>query len=165
MRAVIIVVALSSTAHADTEPTEPYRSAMMLGDGFAALLTLGGGALAYHERNCTCEDFSGELVGFGAVAYISIGAFVHHDAGQGGRAVGSVLVRLALPIIAGELAHGLGADTGPSLLAAGGGMVGAMAIDWFALADQSYTPEPKLTVYASPTGGGLVAGVSGVLPP
>ena len=100
---------------------------------------------------------------FGLGEYVVAGALVHHEAGQDLRAAGSVVMRLALPIAAGELAHGLGASTGGWLLAAGGGMVAAMAVDWLWLADDSYVPEPTVSVYARPLGGGVIAGITGSL--
>ena len=160
MRALAVLVAMTGVAHADPEP---YRGVLMIGDAAAMTFWFGGSALAYHERNCNCEDFSGELVIFGVAAYASVGAFVHHDAGRNDRAVASVALRIALPIAAGELAHGLGADLDQSLLAAGGGMLAAAAIDWFALADSTAPAKRKAAVFARPTNGGFVAGIAGPL--
>jgi hypothetical protein len=160
MRALAVLVAMARVARAEPEQ---YRNVLMLGDAAAATFVVGGSALAYHERNCTCEDFSGELVLFGVAAYASIGAFVHHDAGRNDRAVASVALRIALPIATGELAHGLGADLDHSLLAAGGGMLAAAAIDWFALADATAPARSNVGAFVRPTSGGFVAGLAGPL--
>lgn len=140
----------------------PYRGMMMIGDATAALFIGGGAALTWRNRDCACEDFSGQLAVIGAMMYVSWGAFAHHDAGHDGRAVASVVVRVGLPTAAALVAHDRGASTAASFLAAGGGVVAGMAIDW-ALARRAAPPPAALSIYAAPrpADGGAIAGVTG----
>lgn len=167
MLAVLAVV--PGRVRADPKPEDtgpqPYRPVLMVFDGFATLFTAGFTALAYHNRNDRGEDFSGEGVIFGLSYYLGGGPFLHHEAGHDGRAVASVVVRVGLPIAAGELAYHEGASPAESLWVAGGGMLAAMAFDWFVLADWTYEPRPKdVGLYVAPaSGGGVVAGVGGAL--
>ena len=144
-------------------PPPPYRRMMMFGDLGAALFVGGGAALTWSNRDCACEDFSGGLIVIGAGIYVAWGATVHHGAGHDGRAVASVVVRASLPIGAGLLADRLGAGTTRALLAAGGGAVAGMALDW-ALARRDRpprSPSAPVAIYAAPTATGAIAGLAG----
>lgn len=164
---MVAIAVLAGTAAADPpkpKGPQPYRSFIMLSDGFAAAFTAGFAALAYRNRDCDCEDFSGEGVIFGLMFYGSFPVFAHHDAGHDGRAVASGALRVGLPIAAGAFAYHEGASSDESLVWAGAGMVGAMVIDWFALSEWSYEPkDDTVGVYVAPaTGGsGVVAGIGG----
>lgn len=151
-----------TAAPAPAPRARPYRGMMMIGDAAAALFIGGGAALTWRNRDCECEDFSGQLVVIGAMMYVSWGAFAHHDAGHDGRAVASVVVRVGLPTAAGLVAHDRGASTAASFLAAGGGVVAGMAVDW-ALARPDRRPAPApLSIYVAPRPtGGAIAGVTG----
>jgi hypothetical protein len=168
IRRALAALLLAGSVAADPAPEpdpKPYRDTIIAVDIGALVFVVGGGALAYHERNCHCEDFSGELALFGLAANVYGGMFAHHDAGHDGRAVASVVIRAALPLSAGLIAHRLGASVNGSLLSAGAAMLPAMAVDWFLLADatDSSKATPKVSVYASPAAGGVVAGVVGRL--
>jgi len=164
----VVIAVLADRVRADPKPEEtgpqPYRSMVMLVDGFATLWTAGFTALAYHNRNDKGEDFSGQGVIFGAMFYLS-SPFLHHAAGHDGRTVASVVVRVGLPIAAGELAYHEGASPAESLWVAGGGALAAMVFDWFVLADWTYERTPKdVGVYVAPaSGGGVIAGYGGRL--
>lgn len=169
MRVALVLLVLVASAAADPAPAEPppreaYRWVIIGGDVFASVFTFGGSALAYRSRNCDCEDFSGEGVVFGLMAYLAVGAVVHSEAGHEDRAVASVALRVALPIASGVGAHLMGASTDGSLLAAGGGMVVAMGLDWFALAEASRPVAPKTAFFITPSSGGAIAGLGGTLP-
>ena len=172
--ALAVAIAPAARADAAAAPTpgptaapapaaRAYRGTMMIGDAAAALFIGGGAALTWRNRDCACEDFSGQLAVIGAMMYVSWGAFAHHDAGHDGRAVASVVIRVGLPTAAGLVAHDRGASTAAAFLAAGGGVVAGMAVDW-ALARPDRRPAPApLSIYVAPrpAGGGAIAGVTG----
>jgi hypothetical protein len=166
---LVLVAMLAAPAFADPDPPPPpadtaYRSWMIRFDVGALVLIGGGSALAYRSRHCACDDFGSTWAGIGVMSYVWLGSFALHDAGRNDRAVASVALRVALPIAAGTLADNFGASQGGSLLAAGGGIVTTMLIDWFALADaRRSVPAQQVTVFAAPSGDGIVAGVAGSL--
>ena len=174
--AVAIVATLGGVLHADPPaPAKPparrmYRGAIMLGDALSGLIVVATNAEIYREGDHAGEGLY-DLAGVGLLYYAGLSAGGHHLAGHDGRAVASVVIRVALPITAAVIASDRGASGWRAADIAGGAMVAAMAIDWLVLADATYLEAPKpapapasTALYLAPVrGGGVIAGVTGAL--
>jgi len=166
--AMCVVVALGAPARGDPAPEiEPATPAEMLvlGDA-AALLFVGlGGVIEWHVYGCDCDTSGGfPLFIMGGSFYATFGPITHAKAGHPGRALASGVLRVGLPIGAVALARSRDWDTGPTLGLATGGVLAAIALDWFVISragsDDDY---PAFSIYAAPTSGGAIAGIHGSL--
>jgi hypothetical protein len=115
--------------------------------------------------DCECDTAGGGpfwVMGLGA--YLVFPPMAHGEAGHRGRAAVSALSRIALPAGALVLARSRDWDAGPTLALTAGGMLSAMALDWFVLTRIGSNDPAPVSVYVAPTGGGgVIAGVGGTL--
>ncbi len=156
----LVLVAAISTAAADPAPELGYRTELIGGDAVASAFIVGGGLLVWHNRNCNCEDMSGELVLLGAGMYVMIGPLIHGDRHHGDRAFASGFLRIGMPLAGGLIAAH--ASTAVEIEAIAGGALGAMAIDWFVFARDA-DPPSTVSAFAAPIDRGMVAGIRGTL--
>jgi hypothetical protein len=136
---VLLGLAASMPAIADDEAVEPearpYRSAMMLGDVAASALFASGIAVLIEGADCDCEEMgSGYLIMFGGGAYLGVGPMLHKEHRRGGRALLSVVMRVALPIAGGIVGAAIDDEASTTAGFAAAGAATAMALDWTLLA-------------------------------
>lgn len=181
MRSVVVIaftLILTSTAAAqpsltpverDQPETESYRG-WVLGTGGAAvgMMLLGAAAEGPNGRDTEASNL---FFGMGAIGYILSGPIVHAAQGEGGRAFGSLAVRVMVPSVTGAIAVGMNdcdssEDWFCELDYLGYGIVVGMAtavvIDGLWVAKEKRTvSQPYVAPYAAPAAGGGTVGLSG----
>ena len=152
--------------------TTSYARSIATADGVAGAMFLGGGltgiiclvdSLDFEEDSPSsplCPLAATLLIG-SAATYAIVPAVIHSRHGNAGKAVLSTMLRIGLP--AAGLALGQIVDNDDvSSFGFLGGVGAAVAIDWFALAqDEAPPPRPSFQPTVTPLRGGAAAGVAG----
>jgi hypothetical protein len=166
MRAIAIVgmlALLGGVARADDEPRPPpepgfYGHHIAIVDGVAVGLTGLGFHLLYEYLDCECEEMgSGVLIMLGVGTYAMMPAMLHHERKRTASTVGSVSLRVGLPVMALIVADERDASTAWKVGATLGGAATAMVIDWSLLSND----RRKVAPVVAPVTDGVAVGVAG----